>query len=292
MDILKQLEITTWDNRFKSAFQQDATQAIENGQLLFFPKLAFALQEHELRFLSPDYLLPQVKNISFNLNTQKLNGLQGGAEEQAQIIAMMSRFAQQAHQLITDLFPHYHQSLQIMRTSFRPAQITDRKTSYRKDDRLLHVDAFPANPNQGKRILRVFSNINPHNEPRVWQVGEPFETVAKRFLPQISRSWWGSNWLLKALKITKSLRTDYDHIMLQIHDRMKFDRGYQLTVDKKELCFPAQSSWIVQTDHVSHAALSGQHLLEQTFYLPVNAMMDPGKSPLKVLEQLMGSKLA
>jgi len=79
---------------------------------------------------------------------------------------------------------------------------------------------------------------------------------------------------------------------LQIHDRMKFDRGYQLTVDKKELCFPAQSSWIVQTDHVSHAALSGQHLLEQTFYLPVNAMMDPGKSPLKVLEQLMGSKLA
>ena len=39
------------------------------------------------------------------------------------------------------------------------------------------------------------------------------------------------------------------------------------------------------TDKVSHAALSGQFLLEQTFYLPVQAMKDPNLSPLHMLER-------
>ena len=56
--------------------------------------------------------------------------------------------------------------------------------SWRADDRRLHVDAFPSRPNYGERILRVFTNVNPDGEPRVWRVGEPFEAVARRFLPR------------------------------------------------------------------------------------------------------------
>jgi hypothetical protein len=38
--------------------------------------------------------------------------------------------------------------------------------------------------------------------------------------------------------------------------------------------------------------MSGQFALEQTFYLPVNAMKDPQRSPLRVLERLVGRTLA
>jgi hypothetical protein len=47
----------------------------------------------------------------------------------------------------------------------------------------------------------------------------------------------------------------------------------------------------VQTDDVSHAAMRGQYVLEQTYYLPVNAMQDESKSPLRILENLLNQKL-
>jgi len=37
---------------------------------------------------------------------------------------------------------------------------------------------------------------------------------------------------------------------------------------------------------VEHAVLAGQHLLEQTFFLPVIAMHAEGKAPLRVLERM------
>ena len=79
--------------------------------------------------------------------------------------------------------------------------------------------------------------------------------------------------------------------MLQIHDRMKADLNYQTTVSQQSIHFTPGSSWIVQTDQVSHAAMSGQHVLEQTFYLPVTAMVNPALSPLRVLEKLTGRLL-
>src|SRR3546814_5569584 len=78
------------------------------------------------------------------------------------------------------------------------------------------VDAFPSVPNHGNRILRVFSNINPHGKSRIWRLGEPFEEVAKRFLPQIRMPLKATSILLKALNITKSKRTLYDHYMLKM----------------------------------------------------------------------------
>ena len=45
------------------------------------------------------------------------------------------------------------------------------------------------------------------------------------------------------------------------------------------------------TDEVSHAAMAGQYQLEQTFLLPLAAMHDPARSPLRVLERIKGRKL-
>jgi hypothetical protein len=38
--------------------------------------------------------------------------------------------------------------------------------------------------------------------------------------------------------------------------------------------------------------MSGEFAFEQTFYLPVSAMMYPDRTPLRVLERLAGRRLA
>lgn len=290
--MLEIMNAANWNEAFSSDQQLNACQRLENGKILFFPQLPFQLLPEEKIFLSPDYVDPSAKNISYHAESQKLWGVQKLTDQQhTQLKIMLDRFAANAFELIRHLLPSYVPHLTIARTSFRPVQVSNRKTSFRKDDKRLHVDAFPSAPNQGKRILRVFCNINPHGEDRVWRVGEPFETVAKRFLPEIKKPIAGSAHALRMLRITKSYRTKYDHYMLQLHDHMKMNESYQQTALQEEIRFAPNTTWIVQTDDVSHAAMAGQYVLEQTFYLPVTAMQDESRSPLKILERLLGEAL-
>jgi hypothetical protein len=188
------------------------------------------------------------------------------------------------------ILPAYGEAL-AGRTSFRPVEIRGRKTSTRKDDTKLHIDAFPSLPVGGKRILRVFSNVNPKQQDRIWRIGEDFESVARRFAGSITTPFWGSGWIMKKIGITRGFRTLYDNAMLSIHDAMKMDGQYQQDVLQNELRFPAGSTWVVYTDQVSHAAMAGQHAFEQTFYLPVSAMADESKASLRILERLTGKAL-
>ncbi len=279
-----------WNETFTDAEQQQTIQSLENGGIIFFPELKFVLTEQEQQFLSPDIADPHAKNISYHAD--KLWGMQHLSDTgHQQLKSMLARFSHDAHEFIKATLPQYAKHLIIARTSYRPVQICGRVTSYRKDDKRLHVDAFPSAPNQGKRILRVFCNINPHGEERVWRVGEPFDKVARQFLPKINRPIPGSASLLRLLKITKSYRTAYDHYMLQMHNRMKADENYQKRAEQQEIRFPSGSTWIVQTDDVSHAAMQGQYVLEQTFYLPVTAMRDQSRSPLRILERILKQEL-
>jgi hypothetical protein len=94
------------------------------------------------------------------------------------------------------------------------------------------------------------------------------------------------------LRVTKTRRTPYDALMLQLHDRMKEDAAFQRTCEQEAFDFPAGSTWIAFTDEVSHAAMAGQYQLEQTFVLPVEAMDDESRSPLRILERLKHRSLA
>jgi hypothetical protein len=205
---------------------------------------------------------------------------------------MVERFYHQASTLVDALLPAYKSHIKSGLASFRPYAIQGRRTSITKDDSRLHVDAFASRPNQGVRILRVFSNVNPAGEPRVWEVGEPFDEIAQRYYRRLPRQWPVSAVLLEALHVTKGRRSEYDHIMLKLHDQMKRDTEYQKIAPRVRVEFPAGSTWVCYSDRVAHAALSGQYLLEQTFYLPVAAMQNQRYSPLRVLEQIFQRKLA
>jgi hypothetical protein len=266
-------------------------EAVEAGRVLHFPRLAFDLAPAEQALLRPELLTEGVRNISLQADG-KLKGVAGGELVERAVADLMARFSSQARALVRGLFPAYDAHLRAAPTSLRPTQVSTRKQSVRADDRRLHVDAFPTRPNYGERILRVFSNVNPRGEPRVWRVGEPFEAVARHYLPLAKPySAWQAK-ALAALHVTKSLRSEYDHLMLQLHDRMKADDDYQRNCSQQTVPFAAGTSWVCFSDQAVHAAMAGQHMLEQTFHLPVARQYDVAASPLAILTRLVGRPLA
>jgi len=291
MDVLETLDIESFNDIILKDFQKRATLALESGKAIFLPKLSFSLNSQELSFLDPKIVDPKSKNISFDKKKDSLSGTLCQGEDAQKLKEMMKRYSLQTEQFMHTLFPSYKKNLIQARTSFRPIQASGRIQSYKKDDTRLHVDAFPSKPTHGERIIRFFSNVNQEGKPRAWRLGEPFPEVVKKMAPRTSKPILGLRTLLQAFKITKSYRTLYDHYMLQIHDAMKADLDYQRQVPQKDILFAAGSSWIVYSDQASHAAMSGQHMFEQTFHLPVQGMEDPNKSPLKVLESYFGKKL-
>jgi hypothetical protein len=288
--MLQKFGARNWDGTFSLDEQQNAICGLERGEILLFPNLSFAIDAHEKHLIKPE-VVNKSKNVSYNPAKKTIGGTNCAPADAGVLAAMMARFSDNAHTLVRSVLPSYQKAVARGRTSFRPVQVEGRVTSWRKDDTRLHVDAFPSSPTQGKRILRVFSNVNPEGRPRTWKAGEPFETVAQRFLPQLKRPVLGASRMQHLLRITKSYRTDYDAFMLQLHDRMKEDNDYQTEAKHQIIDFPAGSTWMVYTDQVSHAALSGQFQFEQTFYLPVSAMQQASTSPLKVLERLSNRAL-
>ena len=282
------LDLTGWRPALASGVQETAVHAIEDGGVLVLPQVGFQLSERERRFLSPEWSDGRAKNIS--LDGTRLKGARGSAEDLAEMTAMVARFAQNAADLVVTLFPRYAPFVQRARTSFRPQPAVGRNVSWRKDDSRLHVDAFPSRPNHGERILRVFSNINPVAD-RVWRVGEPFEAVARTFLPRIQDPLPGSAAVLTALMVTKRPRSAYDHLMLGLHDRAKEDLAYQRDCAQQVVRFAPGTTWICFSDQVVHAAVSGQYMLEQTIHLPLAALYDASSAPLAVLERLTGRTL-
>ena len=280
------IQATDWNHSPAASEAQEATQALETGQVLYMPRLAFAMSPDEKRFLSPQWSDGKAKNVSYDPAAQAIRHTAAQGDDRAALAAMMGRYANAARSLVTSLCPDYARDLAWGLTSFRPVSAANREASIRKDDMRVHIDAFASRPVQGKRLLRVFSNVNPDGVPRVWELGEPFDAVVARFRERISPQWPGSAWLLEKLHVTKGRRSAYDHIMLGLHDQAKLDNEYQQTSPKTRVELPANTTWIVFTDLVMHAVLSGHYLLEQTFYLPPSAMQDEARAPLRRLERI------
>jgi hypothetical protein len=268
-----------------------AEALLEAGDVLWLRDSFFAVEVAERPLLTPSVLAGANKNVSFDPATGRVSGASAAGESAELLRGMLARFSDEAEAFVRRACPAYSDRLRVGRTSFRPVEIAGRESSWRKDDTRLHVDSFPATPVQDRRILRVFANVNPEGRPRSWRVGEDFDGLAARFAPRLRVPMPGAAALLHALHLTKTRRSAYDALMLQLHDRMKEDTAYQQAAPQVPFDFPPGSAWIAFTDQVSHAAMSGQHQLEQTFLLPVGAMLDEVRSPLRILERLKGRSL-
>jgi hypothetical protein len=289
MSALVTVDFADWHPRVAPEVTERLARDLEAGGVLVFPHLAFALAPEERRFLDVRWSDGRAKNIS--LEGDAIKGATGTAPDRTALAGMVARFARDASGLVAALFPRYAPYLKRARTSYRPHRATGRPVSWRKDDSRLHVDAFPSRPNQGERILRVFCNVNPAGEPRVWRVGEPFEAMAARLLPRVRAQRPGEAALLHALRVTRTRRSEYDHLMLGLHDAAKADLDYQKRSPQEEARFVPGTTWVCYSDQVMHAASSGQYMLEQTIHLPLTALYEPARSPLAVLQRLTGRTL-
>lgn len=267
--------------------------ALEAGKVLYFPNFAqhgFAPQKEELALFREDIRDPKTRNISLSASGD-LKGVVGDDATKALMAGMIGRFRAEAEGLLANLVPRYGEHLRRGATSFRPAVVQNRVQSWRADDRRMHVDAFPSRPNYGERLLRVFTNVNLEGEPRVWRVGEPFQDVARRFLPKVKPySAWQAK-VLNALHVTKSLRSEYDHIMLQLHDAMKSDLDYQKNAPQVTFGFPPGCAWVCFSDQTSHAVMAGQYMMEHTLQLSPMHQYDKDASPLAILTRMQGHAL-
>jgi hypothetical protein len=287
---ITRIDVDRWDASFPAPLRQRAIDAVEAGGVILLPHLRFAVEDHEHDLLTPA-ISGNGKNIAFDAATGVLHGHHASAADSVRLRALLARFVAQANALVGNLLPPYRPERSRARTSFRPVEIEGRVSSWRKDDTRLHVDAFPSSPTRGARILRVFTNIDPHGHPRVWRLGEPFDAVIEHHRSALRGPVPGVAPVLERLKITKGRRSAYDHLMLRLHDRMKADRGYQSSTPQQVCEFPAGATWIVFTDQVAHAAIKGQHALEQTYVVPLECMHDRSRAPLARLERILEREL-
>jgi len=276
---------------------------LEEGNILFFEKTPFELPPDEVQFLlgQKQSAAGYHKNIAYRPLSDRLTGYaRGRNSHKERLQAIMRHYSQTAVRFTPQLLPPYAGLLAADFTSFRPQQEAGRQIRLRARNDLPHVDSFPTRPSHGNRILRVFTNINP-TEPRVWVTSETFESLVARYagadgmpLPRGLASWPGN--LLRRLARVAGLhslaRSPYDDWMLRFHHFLKANQEFQDMCPRTEWEFPPQSTWLVFTDMVSHAVLSGQFALEQTFIVSKLAMVSPEKAPFRVLERIAGCPLA
>jgi hypothetical protein len=273
------------------ASEADAfARRLETEGLILLGSEPFRLDPAEKALAEPGHGDGRAKNISLGPDGE-LRGASADAEAQQAIGALMRRYRAWAQAVVRAKAPRYDRWLETGRTSLRTREVSEGAAGPRKDDRRLHVDAFASQPTGGKRILRVFTNIDPTGGSRVWRVGEPFAAYAQRWAAGARRALPGEAWLLSRLGITRAERTPYDTLMLALHDAAKLDETYQRTAPAREVAFPAGASWMVYTDSVVHAAIAGRGALEQTFYLPLQAMAAPDTAPAHILEEMMQRRL-
>lgn len=281
-------------DRNAPVFRERIRATLEAGGILFLPRAGFELSERERTLVTdaavtlPSRRERESRNGRPTLIYDPAHGhilhTRISGPERGELEAMMARYSDWAASLLADLLPAYTGKLVRDRLTYRPCE--------RADEQGLHVDASYGRPTEGRGMLRVFCNIHPGGRPRVWRVGETFEPFARRFVPTARTPRTNPlEAVLAQLGVTKGRRTAYDRLMADIRGQAKKDKDYQNNAPQRVVSFPPGSAWIAITDLVLHGASSGQHSLDQTFFLPPEAMHEPARSSLRILERLSGRTL-
>ena len=266
--------------------------------MLVFPRLPFDLPDDERAFLLEQRLSGREKNIAYDPRRDRVTGFvehhRGDAET---LRAIMRGYSKRVTRFLASRLPLYAQSWVVDYASFRPQEEAGRGLPERARNDLLHTDAFPSRPTNGDRILRVFTNINP-TEARRWVTTDTFDVLLTRFAsaPALRRPAPNPlrRWIVRAARaigVPVVQRSPYDALMLRFHNFLKANREFQATCRKQLWEFPPNATWVVFTDLVPHAALSGRFALEQTYIVSRHSLLLPEHAPLSALEALYGAPL-
>jgi hypothetical protein len=281
---------------------------LEAGEILFFSGVPFELPEADRAFLISQKQTASRfhKNISYRPQRDQLRGVssENSREDRERAHRIMREYSKKVTGFVSQFLAPYSGKLKLDFASFRPLEEQGRNLPTHRRNDLLHVDAFPTRPTYGARILRVFTNINPA-QARIWLTGEPFHELAPRLAPEaglnryaaqaqsaLFRSRQAATRWFRKLRLPVGDHSAYDLFMLHFHDWLKFNSDFQEHSPRMRSEFPPGCTWLVFTDGVPHAALSGQYALEHTYIVPREALVAPELAPVGVLEKLAGTRLA
>jgi hypothetical protein len=278
---------------------RDFCRHLELGDIILFPAspIQIPANDRDLLLGRKQSSSAYHKNIAYRPAEDRVTGLDASEQaEAAELRRILRDYSQAVQEFLAQFLLPYAGKWKLDFASFRPVEEQGRPARLHARNDLLHFDSFPTRPTNGARILRFFTNINP-TQNRVWLTSQTFESfgphfarnagVLDSFRNPLSRSLRS---LACALHLPGS-RPAYDELMHRCHNAMKEDAQFQETTPRHRWEFAPNASWMVCTDCVSHAVLSGQYALEQTLLIPQSALVESQSSPLAILERVAGSRL-
>ncbi len=290
--------------------------ALESSHIVFFPRSPIALpDEATLRYLRSG--LPaqlRRKNISYHPEAGRITGLAADAATTQRLEGILREHLASVSAFLRAQIAPLSVDWTVGTCSVRPIQERGRNLKPHASNELVHVDAGAYGATDGDRILRFFVNFNDH-EDRVWASKGPIEQILERCGREaglfdahgqlavrltkgpmdrmLSAAVHGVSRLNPLARVLDT--SPYDRAMRRLHNYMKDDaafrddpRGYE------EIRFPPYSAWMVFTDSVSHASLSGQYAFVTTIIVRRRHMKRPQFAPFNLLmaHQAASSKSA
>jgi hypothetical protein len=289
---------------FGDATSGEIEDALEAGQVVYFAKCPIALPtERDLDWLRGglDAGL-KAKNLSYHPESDSVPRFEADAETRIRVENLLRAHGKRVAEFWYRSVPDFIRGCTFGTTSFRPVEEQGRNLKARSSNELVHIDAGAYGATDGARILRFFVNVHPTRD-RLWGTKGSFEELMQRHPPLWAAAKGGkrrvpvekgpldrlySGVVAGASRVYPLFRvidsSPYDRSMRRIHNYMKEtpsfknDRsGYQ------EIRFPPLSAWMVFTDGISHAALTGQYALVSTALIPLQNCRRFERTPYGIL---------
>lgn len=264
-------------------------ERLEHDEVASFPVAPFPLPRDDDRafLLRQSSAGPTHKSIHFDPHTGRLTGhARAGSEgERQRLCRLLASFAEDVSAWMVEALPSYRGGLASDRVSYRPEEEATRPSRPNARNDLLHIDAFPNRPARGRRILRVFANLDPV-ESRVWATADPLPRLLARLPDDWTRPGWMQGLgdrLLALLRSGKHRPAASDRLMRRLHDRLKADHDFQQRSPRRLWRFPPGSAWLAMTDGCCYAELRGRHILEASYFVAPAVLRCPDLAPAVLL---------
>jgi hypothetical protein len=296
---------TFTDERLQKLQPDELSDSLERGSVVFFPESPVALPEAEdLAFFRQE--LPKrlkLKNISFHPEEGRTRGLDGDdAEMVERVNRVLINVSNDIAAFLGKVAPRLTDNWTVGTCSFRPMQEQGRNLSAHASNELIHVDAGAYGATHGDRILRFFINVNPV-EDRVWATKGSFPELFAEHGERAELGYRNAgpgflsrgpldhlrsgfiNLAARGVPVLKVLDSSpYDRAMRKFHNYMKDTPAFQQQQQgHQEFRFPPFSAWMVYTDMVSHACLSGQHAFIHTSLVRLENCHLPEMAPINIM---------
>lgn len=269
-------------------------EALERGELVHLATCPFPLPPAgQLDFLRRQQAAAfGHKDVCYDPARRKLAGAKSAHPSEVRRVAdVLSQFSAAACDWLKRVLASYAPGVSPDRVTLRTEEEATRMLRLTARNDLLHIDNFPTRPTGGRRILRLYVNINP-TDPHVWATSERFPELLRRYaarhaVPARTSAEWRATAPSVVRFVTRrgSTRSTYDAWMLRLHHFLKEDEEFQTQAARHLWTFGPWSMWLLFSDGVAHAHMRGRFSLEHSFFVPFECLTRPNEAPLAWLER-------